>query len=114
MKNSKRNSWASFSRVFQKNDKLVGEGHELSLKVRRWAERHPSVRIVTVDDAVFSTSDIVLMPEYVKGELWGIFCVFIPQTTGKPQQFFVYPRNAWDMIDALFGMVAGKPKKEKP
>lgn len=114
MKNDKRNSWASFDRTFVKGGRFVVDGYELSQRVRRWAKKYPAVRIVMVDDERFSTSDIVLMPEYVKGKLWGVFATFIPQNIGEPVQFFMYPNNVGGMIDALFGIVAERPKKEKP
>lgn len=87
--------WWSFQKSFMKKDdswRVIG--YKLMERVERWAKKQPKdfVRIVSVDDAYFSTSLLVLIEHKTDDSYMGTSVVFIPQCTGEnPIRFFLYP-----------------------
>lgn len=65
--------------------KMVGYG--CMQRVEKYAEKHKDIRVTGVDDDVYSSSDLVLIPHPEHG----ITVIFIPQNTIINNQFFLYP-----------------------
>ena len=62
-------------------------GYECMQRVEKYAEKHKDIRVTGVDDDVYSSSDLVLIPHPEHG----ITVIFIPQNTTINNQFFLYP-----------------------
>lgn len=64
-------------------------GDEVLTAVDQYAQEHPEVIVVPVDDDSFSSSSLVLVPH----PQMGISALFIPQCTQTQNQFFLYPAH---------------------
>jgi len=84
-------------------------GYELMTAVEKWAKRWPKdVAICCIDDAHFSSSSIVFIlcwDKQTKKKLFGTSVVVIPQNSGQPCDFFMYPQHRQEMLLALRAMV---------
>ncbi len=78
--------------------KLVG--YEAMIRIEKYVKKHPEIRLVTMDDDVFSTSYIVLIPH----PTMGITMIIIPQCTTVQNVAFLYPMNAHDLIEEIAKM----------
>jgi hypothetical protein len=114
----KRKEWLKVGRKTIKHyDKWVWRwtGHELMKRVRKWAEKYPTVRICGCDDDHFCNSDLVIIPHERKRYYMGATVVFIPQCTGEqPIKFFLYPDHANRLIPALLELQRKAISKKKP
>ena len=81
-------------RVFD-STKMVGS--EAIGRVKDYSITHPQIKIVSVDDYVFSGSIIILIPHVDMG----ITAIFVPQCTTVNNQFFLYPLMAEKLIDGI-------------
>ena len=78
------------------------KGYELMEAADKWAEKHPEVQTVVVDDDHHATSDLVIMPHENGKDFMGLTVLYIPQCTGEnPTRFFLYPRAIQRLIEAL-------------
>ena len=96
-----------YSRKFEKY-----VGYELMKRVRSWAVKHPSVKLVVVDDSFFTSSLLVLIPHENEYDYMGTTVVFIPQN-GVPVEFFLYERHLQNLQLALKAISKLHLKKRK-
>jgi len=101
----------AFERLFREDDDappmaLEVHGYEAMEKAEAFATEHPhDVQIVGVDDACFSTSDLVLINHRGDRRFMGTTVYVIPQNGGNGAEFFLYPEHrkalarALDLID---------------
>lgn len=105
----RRNAWASFNKKFRGVPSPANPhgwkwaGYEFMEKVENWAKRWTKdVVICPVDDAHYSSSFLVLILGWnVPGRLHGVNAVLIPQNTGEPCDFFLYPEHCQQLRLAL-------------
>ncbi len=76
-------------------------GYELMNAVEAWAEKFPTVTIISCDDDFHMGSILVFIPHEDGKDYWGTTVVFIPQNRDKPSRFFLYPGNAEEMLKVL-------------
>jgi len=72
-------------------------GYEAMTRVEKYAKNHPEIKVVRVDDSVYSGSDLVLVPH----PRHGITMIFIPQNTGVNNEWFLYPGHIESLQQAL-------------
>jgi hypothetical protein len=75
-------------------------GYDCMCRVEKYAEKHKEIKIISVDDDVYSSSNLVLIPH----PQHGITAIFIPQNTNINNQFFLYPsciENIQEELDAM-------------
>lgn len=80
------------------------KGYELMCRIEKYAEKHPELEVVTVDDDHFASSLLVLLPHHDKktGSYFGTSVIYVPQCTGEdPIRFFLYPGHAHGLLGAL-------------
>ena len=80
------------------NNKLVG--WEVIELVERYAEEHDEIRVITVEDASYTSSILVLVPHPEHG----ITVIFIPQHSKTTNQFFLYGRHFRELTKELIEM----------
>jgi len=100
-----------FCKRFQDSDgKFKKHGYPLMAAIERWALDYPKqVFIVTCDDMVHSTSELIIIEHSSKTSYMGATVIFVPQCTGEyPIQFFLYPHSRKNLIKVLKGL--GKRK----
>lgn len=88
--------------------KLIG--YELSNAVEKWAKKYPDdVRIASVDDDHFSSSDLVFIEHKARHSYMGTSVVYIPQHSdgkdGIPSSFFMYPGHLDGIMQTLKSIV---------
>ena len=92
------------SKKLKKTEKIVKQydpkglvGYDVMKKVEAYVKTHPDVVELSVDDSVFSSSDLVLIPH----PTMGITVIFIPQCTNVQNTFFLYPNHIDNLIKTL-------------
>ena len=75
-------------------------GYECMRRVEKYAEKHPEIKIVGVDDELYSGSDLVLIPH----PKHGITMIFIPQCAYINNQWFLYPNYLENLQKVLEDM----------
>jgi len=76
-------------------------GYAVMVKVEKYVKRYcPEIKIIHVDDALFSSSDILLIPHPEHG----ITVMFIPQCSETQNQFFLYEEHCCTLIKELTAM----------
>lgn len=76
-------------------------GYQAMRRVERYVEKHPEIKLVTVDDSFFAGSMIVLIPH----PKMGITLLYIPQCgTDDTNQCFLYPHHSRDLMNELTSM----------
>ncbi len=72
-------------------------GYDVMERVEEYVKTHPDVVELSVDDDVFASSDLVLVPH----PTMGITVTFIPQCTNVQNTFFLYPNHIENLIKTL-------------
>lgn len=92
------------SKKLKKTGKMVKQydskglmGYDVMEKVEEYVKTHPDVVELSVDDDVFASSDLVLIPH----PTMGITVIFIPQCTNVQNTFFLYPNHIDNLIKTL-------------
>jgi len=76
-------------------------GFRAMCRVDAYAEKHPEIKVITVDDAFHAGSSVVLVPH----PKMGITVIYIPQcATDDLNQFFMYPHCSATMIEEIAKM----------
>ncbi len=77
-------------------------GYEFIHRVDAWSKRYPNdVRTVRVDDAVYSSSRLVLINHRASDRVHGTTVVIIPQNSGPACEFFLYPDHLKVLLATL-------------
>jgi hypothetical protein len=103
--------WDLFESRFKVGDGVEPEdwkcvGFPLMQQVEQWARRHSEVQIIRCDDALYSSSFIVLIPHQSRDMHHGVSMVSIPQNGPNglppaPTVMFLYPRAQKELIAGL-------------
>ena len=72
-------------------------GWDLMEKIERYVKRNPQIKIVYVDDEMFSSSMLVLIPH----PEMGVSVKFIPQNSNVKGQFFLYHNHLKNLMSEL-------------
>jgi hypothetical protein len=72
-------------------------GYDCMCRVQKYAEKHPEIVVVGVDDELYAGSYLVLIPHPTHG----ITMIFIPQCTTINNQWFLYPSYLKGLQTAL-------------
>jgi hypothetical protein len=92
----------SYCGLFPKNPAKNLKGYAAMEAVKKWATKHPTVRMVRVDDSFHANSDLIFIPHETKRKYMGTTVVFIPQCTGEePIEFFLYPKAVTKLQEVL-------------
>lgn len=76
-------------------------GYDVMYKVERYVKRYlPEIKVIHCDDAVYSSSIILLIPHPTHG----ITIMFIPNCTDIQNQFFLYENHFINLMSALSSM----------
>ena len=75
-------------------------GYECMQRVEKYAKRHNEIKITSVDDDVYSSSILVIIPHPEHG----ITIIFIPQNTNVNNQFFLCPSALEYLQNELYKM----------
>jgi len=100
---------------YELNKRLVG--YNAMIRIEKYVKRYcPEIKIIHVDDALYSSSNILLIPHPEHG----ITIMFIPQCTEVQNQFFLYEEHCHELIKELTEMkkiyrkeMIEMPKKSK-
>ena len=85
-------------------------GWTAMMRVEKYAKTHKEIKVIRCDDAMFSSSSIVLVPH----PTMGITCIYIPQNEiGQPNQCFLYPDHSIELIKELSKMRKKCKKKDE-
>lgn len=82
-------------------------GYDLMEAADAFAEQHPDrVFLSRIDDTVFSSSTLMLLTnegldQNGDPEFFGVSAYVIPQNSGEPQEFFMYPQHIEELIANL-------------
>lgn len=77
-------------------------GYASMTKIEKWAKKYPNdVRIVGCDDSHFSGSDIIMIEHKTKDRYMGTTVIYVPQNSGDPAEFFLYPNHRTNLMQAL-------------
>jgi len=76
-------------------------GYDAMCRAEKYASKHKEIIVVGCDDAVFASSDIVLVPHEDNDGYWGTTVLFIPQCTTDKGQFFLYPNHLNNLLEVL-------------
>lgn len=77
-------------------------GYDLMVKAEKWAEKHPTVQVVSVDDDYHAGAELILIPHQNDKTYFGTTVIYIPQCTGEnPIKFFLYPGHRIGLANAL-------------
>ena len=78
-------------------------GFDLMEAAEGWAATHPDrVRLVTVDDSPHhSSSYLVFVTHENAKEFMGTTVLFVPQLSGNPTEFFLYPSHHQQLAETL-------------
>lgn len=87
-------------KIIKKFDITKMIGYDCMQRVERYAKKHNEIKVIGVDDEVYSSSDLVLIPHPEHG----ITVIFIPQCTTVTNQFFLYPPCLKNLQEELESM----------
>jgi len=99
-------------RKYKETDFSKVKGYEAMCHVARFANKHPEVKIVGVDDNWHASSDLVLIPHESADEYWGTSVVYLSQCSPDTNCFFLYPEHLDMLIEELLKIQ--QKQKEKP
>ncbi len=85
------------SRELKEFDPSKMVGYQAMCRVERYEKKYGKIKIVYVDDEVFMTSMIVLIPSIDMG----ISCIYIPQCVNPSNTFFLYPSDIKQLDEAI-------------
>lgn len=94
--------WHKFSKEFYA-EKLGWERDRLLDNAEKWARKYPEhIRVVHVDDSMYSSSILILIEHKTKEEYHGTTVMFVPQCGGEaPAVMFLYPEHCLHLMAAL-------------
>jgi hypothetical protein len=93
--------------------KFKWNGYKLMKKVRKWSKKYPNdIKIVTCDDAIYTSSCMVLIAHRTTTYWHGITCISIPQLTGKPNIMFWYDKHTKNLSVAVAELEDSVPNVE--
>lgn len=88
-----------------KNDKELDlsklTGYDVMTDIRNYIMKHKEIKMVAVDDDVFSGSQLLLIPHETKNKFMGTTVMFVPQCTTTQNVFFLYPDAVDNLIKEL-------------
>jgi hypothetical protein len=97
-------TWQTFCKKFREPEtmKYLHHGHDLIVRIRKWAKNRTGVQLVHIDDAQFTNSLLVLFEHGSKNHWMGLTVLVVSQTAPYPPvDFFLYPDDAQALFQAL-------------
>ena len=87
-------------KLYREFDSLKMNGYECIQRCKKYAKKNKEIKIIQVDDSVYSSSIIILIPH----PNHGITVIFVPQCIDVGNQFFLYSRHAHNIILEMYKM----------
>ena len=75
-------------------------GYKCMQRCERYAKKNKEIKIINVEDSVYSSSTIILIPH----PNMGITVIFVPQCTEVGNHFFLYQEHAHNIVSEIHKM----------
>lgn len=94
---NENNEFVKTGKIIRDFDSTKMKGYQAMQRVERYVKSHPEIKIINIDDSVFASSFLVLIPH----PKMGITVIFIPQCTDNQSEFFLYPNHQEYLINGI-------------